>query len=504
MRSLQRRLLRSLVIVAGFLGLAAGLRAVTPSLVVVISIDQFRGDYFDRFRQHFGAGGFNLFLDHGANFVDCHFRHSHTKTGPGHAVMLTGVHANLNGIIGNDWIDRGTLQRVSCVGDPSVAVVGLPPPAGARLPGIDDPYLARSPVQLTTTTVGDQLKLARGGQPKVIGIAGKDRSAILMSGKNADAAYFMKNGRMVTSTYYMQTLPAWVEAWNAAGKIDAYFGRTWERVLPEAAYAVQGPDDMPGEDIQAGRLGNTLPKTVNGGEAKIGPRFYGAFDNTPFHNEVVEDFAETAITHEQLGLRPGITDMLCLSFSANDSIGHLYGPDSHEIMDNVVRMDRTLEKFFQFLDRHMGLKNCTIVMTADHGVASTPEHIRAIAPQIPSGRIDGAALLAAVEGALNQAFGPLADNGRWTVRDDASFLLHPQALAEKNVDSAGVQAVLRDALLKLDFVQAAYTRVQLENGEVSDELGRAALLSFNRERSGDVFFQPKPYFFSRGLGSNHG
>jgi hypothetical protein len=418
--------------------------------------------------------------------------------------MLTGVHANLNGIIGNDWIDRSTLERVSCVGDPSVAVVGLPVPTGPRLPGIDDPYLGRSPAYLTATTVGDQLKLARGGQPKVIGVAGKDRSAILMSGKNADAAYFIKSGRMVSSTYYMETLPQWAQDWNAAGKIDAYFGRTWERVLPEAAYAVQGKDDAPGEDTQAGHLGATLPKTINGGEAQLGPRFYGAFDNTPFHNEVVEDFAETAITQERLGLRAGITDMLCVSFSANDSIGHLYGPDSHEIMDNVVRMDRTLEKFFQFLDRHIGLKNCTIVLSADHGVSSTPEHIASITPQIPSGRINGAELLAACESALNQAFGPLANNGRWTVRDDASFLLHPGALAEKNLRSSGVQEVLRDALLKLDWVQAAYTRTQLENGEVNDALGRQALLSFNRERSGDVYFQAKPYYFGRGTGSNHG
>jgi hypothetical protein len=390
------------------------------------------------------------------------------------------------------------------VGDPSVSIVGLPPSTGPRLPGIEDPYLGRSPANLTTTTVGDQLKLARGGLPKVIGIAGKDRSAVLMSGKNADAAYFMKAGRMITSTYYVPKLPEWVEAWNAGGKLDAYFGRVWDRVLPEAAYAVQGRDDMPGEDAEAGRLGNTLPKTITGGEPVLGPSFYGAVNNTPFHNEVLADFAETALTAEKLGLRPGITDMLCVSFSANDSIGHLYGPDSHEIMDNVVRMDRTLEKFFQFLDRHVGLKNCTLVLTADHGVSSTPEHLQASAPNVPAGRINGSALLAACEEALNRAFGPLADSGRWIVRDDASILVHPAALVEKNLEAAGVEIVLRDALLKLDFVAAAYTRGQLARGEVNDELGRQALLSFNPERSGDVYFITKPYYFNRPSGSNHG
>jgi arylsulfatase A-like enzyme len=173
-------------------------------------------------------------------------------------------------------------------------------------------------------------------------------------------------------------------------------------------------------------------------------------------------------------------------------------------MDNVVRLDRTLARFFQFLDRHVGLKNCTIVLTADHGVSPTPEFVHSIAPHIPSGRIDGVALLAAAESALNKSFGPLANQGRWVVRDDASFLLNRDALTEKKVESSAAQTVLRDALLELDFVHAAYTRVHLENAEVTDELGRQAVLSFNRERSGDVYFQAKPYYFTKTTGSNHG
>src|SRR5690606_22219646 len=148
-----------------------------------ISIDQMRYDYLERFGEHFGPRGFNLFLEHGANFANCHYRHSATKTGPGHAVMLTGVHANLHGIIANDWLDYATRARVSCVGDPDVTIIGLPPPSGPRPLGLDDPYLGRSPRNLLVTTVGDELKLARGGRPKVIGVANKDRAAILPSGK---------------------------------------------------------------------------------------------------------------------------------------------------------------------------------------------------------------------------------------------------------------------------------------------------------------------------------
>ena len=490
-----------LVLLAGAGALSA---RPAPALVVVISIDQLRADYLERFREHFGPGGFNLLLEQGANFTDCHYRHSVTKTAPGHAVMLSGVHADRHGIIANDWLDRDNFTRVSCVGDNAVQVVGLPPSSAPRLPGIDDPYMGRSPRNLLAPTVGDELKTVRGGRPKVIGISNKDRAAILMSGKQADAAYFMERGLMISSTYYMKELPAWVNAWNAAGKVDAYFGRVWDRLLPAAAYAVQGPDDAPGEDEKTDQLGRTLPKIVNGGEKTPGPKFYDAFETSPFSNEVLEDFAEATIVNENLGGRAGITDLLCLSFSANDHIGHFYGPDSHEIMDNVVRMDRTLAGFFKFLDQRIGLKNCTIVLTADHGVSPMPETIHARNPAIPAGRLDTALIQRTVEAALNKTFGPLADKSQWSVRDDAWFLLYPAALQEKKVEAAAAQSVMRAALLTLDFIQAAYTRDQLEKREVNDEFGQSALLSFNRVRSGDVFFQPRPYFYNKVAGSTHG
>ena len=474
-----------------------------PALVVVISIDQFRADYLERFRTHFGNDGFRLLMEKGADFVDCHYQHSNTKTGCGHAVMLTGVHADVHGIIANDWIDPVTLERTSCVGDNSVQILGLP--AGIpHLPGIEDPYMGRSPRNLMVTTVGDELRLARGGLPKVIGISNKDRAAILMSGKLANAAYFMEAGRMVSSTFYLPALPAWVNAWNAAGKADAYFNKKWERILPEAAYAVQGPDDMPGEDKTATALGNTLPKTVNGGLSAPGLKFYEALENTPFSNELLADFSTAAIDGEKLGSRPGITDILCVSFSANDHIGHLWGPDSHEIMDNVVRMDRTLAAFLKAIDQRVGLAKCTIILTADHAASPMPERIKQLSPILPAARINLALSQDAVDQALNAKFGPLADKGRWVVRDDTSFIIFRDALKEKHLEAAAVQAVIRDAVLTVDYVEAAYTRDQLERGDVPTQLGKMALRSFNRERSGDVYFQLKPYHFSKATGTTHG
>lgn len=495
-----RRLLAT--VLTAFLLASVTAIAAPPSLVVVISIDQFRYDYLERFEDYFGDRGFNLLRKQGVDFTDCHLRHSSTKTGPGHAVMLTGVHANLHGIISNDWIDRNTFEQISCVGDKDVQIVGLPATNTPHLPGINDPHLGRSPKNLLVTTVGDQLKLDRGGRAKVIGISNKDRAAILMSGKLADAAYFMEYGRMVSSTYYMKELPEWVKTWNAAGKAEAYFGKVWDRILPAEAYRIQGPDDAPGEDVPT--LGTTFPRTITGGDKTPGPKFYDAFENTPFSNEVLTDFAEAAVTNEQLGGRPGATDILCLSYSANDHIGHLFGPDSHEIMDNVVRMDRTLAQFFAFLDQKVGLQHCLIILTADHGVAPMPERVHALRPDLPAGREYGPATLAAAEAAMNKAYGPLANKGRWLLRDDAWFLFFPEALREKNVQPEAAQKVVRDALMTVECVQAAYTRAQLEHGDLHDDLGHRAWLSFNRARSGDVFFQPKPFFFAKATGSQHG
>lgn len=479
--------------------------AARPALVVVISIDQFRADYLTRFRPHFGTEGFNRLLDGGAEFSNCYYRHTHTKTACGHSVMLTGVHADVNGIIANDWIDRYTFESISCVGDDREKTLGLPATVGgAALPGkLNEAVRGRSPRNLLAPTVGDFWK-ARQPDAKVIGVSNKDRSAILMTGLRADAAYFVEKGRVVSSTYYFQELPAWVEAWNRAGKIDAYFGRQWERVLPVEAYAIQGPDDAPGEDVKTAQLGNTLPKNISGGATTPGERFYEAFRQTPLANEVLADFARTTIEAEQLGQRDGITDIFCLSFSTQDYIGHLYGPDSHEVMDNVVRMDRVLADFFRYLDTQIGRGRYTVVLTADHGVAPMPERVALDRPGVPAGRSFGPKTAAAAEAALNLAYGALADGSRWLVRDDSSFIIYPAALKEKKLSAEAVQQTIRDALLKVDVVEAAYTRAQLERGDVAGEFGRMALKSFNRERSGDVYFQTKPYFFNKEAGSTHG
>lgn len=489
-----------LILLAGVRSRGAAEPAAAPALVVVLTIDQFRGDYLGRFREHFVPGGFRLLLEQGAHFTDCRYRHAVTKTACGHAVVLTGVHANHHGIVNNAWTDRDTLKRGNCVEDAGVQLIGRPESrGGVKLPGTG---AGASPRRLLASTVGDELKLRRGGS-KVIGISSKDRSAILLAGKLADAAYWMDKGTIVSSTHYMKELPAWVGAFNATGRVESCFGKTWDRLLPVAAYdRLQGPDDMPGEFGDYG-MGRIFPKVVNGGSDKITSAYYEAFEGAPGKNEVLLDFARAAVENENLGRR-GVTDLLCLSFSTNDVVGHNYGPDSHELMDITLRTDRMLADFLAFLDRRVGLKHCTIVFTADHGVAPLPERVKSLNPNLSAGRVDGAALLRACEDALNAAFGPLAAGRRWLLVDENWLFFQRDVLKEKGIASPAAEQVVRDALLKLEFVEAAYTRTDLDAGTIAGPYAEAVLLSHFGPRSGDVYYHMKPFWVERRTGTNHG
>lgn len=482
---------------------AAGVSDARPALVVVLTIDQFRGDYLARFGEHFGPGGFRLFLEQGANFTDCRYRHNVTKTACGHAVVLTGVHANVHGIVNNAWTDRETLRRVNCVEDSTVRIVGRPEArGGVRLPGAES-IAGASPHRLLATTVGDELKLGRNGAAKVIAVSSKDRSAILLAGKLADAAYWMDKGTIVSSTHYLQELPAWVKAFNAAGHVEAAFGRTWDRLLPAEVYdRVQGPDDMPGEHADYG-MGRTFPRVVNGGSATLGSGFYEAFEGAPAKNEVLLAFAREVVEHERLGRR-GVSDLLCVGLSVNDVVGHNYGPDSHEVMDITLRTDRMLAEFFAFLDRTVGLARCTIVLTADHGIPPLPERVKAANPAVSAGRIDNARLLATGEAALNRRFGPLADGRKWLLVDENWLFFQRGVLAEKGVETAEAERVVVEALRTLEWVAEAYGRTELNAGRISGPYAESVRLSHFPARSGDVFYFMKPFWMDRRTGANHG
>jgi len=471
-----------------------------PRLAVVISIDQFRYDYLDRFASVFGPDGFRRLREQGIDFRDCHYRHGVTKTAPGHALILSGVHANVHGIVGNEWTDRTTWLSVNNVEDSSAPLVGAAPLAV----GVLEAKTGRSPRNFNATTVGDELKIRNGANSRVIAVANKDRAAILMGGRLADAAYWVDRGRFVTSRYYRAALPEWAETFNAEGRPEKVFGQTWDRLLaPEVYERLAGPDDVAVENPVNG-LGRTFPRKIDGGKTELSNEFYGAYQLTPAYSELLAAFAKTAVKAEQLG-RHAATDLLCVGFSQIDHVGHAFGPDSHEVMDVVVRLDRVIADLLGFLDQEIGAGNYVVVMTADHGVAPMPERLQAMNRDINCGRPVSSEFTTVVEKALNDKFGALAAPLYWVMRDGSGFHFRPEALQAKKLTSAQAEDVARAALLTRSEMLAVYTRDDFATGRPLDALGEMMRLSFHPARSPDVMYVLKPFWVEAGkLGSTHG
>ncbi len=473
-----------------------------PRLAVVIVVDQMRADYLVKFRPYFGEGGFKRLLEGGADYQQCHYRHSITKTAAGHATILSGVHANVHGIIANDWADRTTYAWVNAVEDINSPLVGLPPRAGRYANATFAAKAGRSPRNFLGTTVGDRLKARYGATAKVFGVADKDRSAILPAGPKADGAYWTEEGIFVTSKYYRSELPEWVQDFNTRHGAVQRFGQTWDRLREKELYdRVQGPDDAAGEETSAG-LPATLPKKLGTGSSPDNA-YYGAFDRTPWNNEMVAAMALRTQEVEQLGL-DDVPDLLTIGFSQPDATGHAYGPDSHEVMDTYLRLDRTLAELFQELDVRVGAGRWVVALTADHGIPRLPERVQAEQGPDAAGRISGGQLDKHVIAALEVAFGALEPPLFWVLRDNSGYHLNPKALTEKGLSFEQVTAEVVAALRQHPQLAAVYTRSQLSAVGTLDEWGEMLRRSFHPARSPDVFFVEKPNFQIRTLGTTHG
>lgn len=479
--------------------------AVPPKLAVVITIDQFRGDYFTRFGPYFGEGGFKRLLAGGTNFENSRHRHSSTLTAPGHASILTGAFASAHGITSNEWLDRATWDMVNSVEDQASPLVGITPAELGPVAVANPAKTGRSPRNLQADTVGDQLKAKLGDKSKIFAAANKDRSSILLGGRKADVAYWDENGKMVTSKYYRETLPPWVEAFNAERRVHATFGKTWDRLGEVDLYnKLQGPDDEAAESDTVG-LGRTFPRKIDGGKTTITPAFFTAFDSSPFASEFIGEFVQRAIREERLG-HHGATDLLCVSFSQVDAAGHNFGPDSHEVMDAVLRIDRVMASLLDCLEREVGLANCVIVFTSDHGVSPLPERVLARDPAAKAGRVKMADMDAVAKLALDAAFGALGKGENWFTRDNLGYHVRAEALAAKKRSAGEVADVLKDALAPLPYVAEVYTRDELLATEAIGESTRTLMRRSYRESADrDVVFAFKPHFISKsGGGSSHG
>ncbi|GAB1489052.1 alkaline phosphatase family protein [Opitutaceae bacterium] len=482
---------------------SAVMAAEPPRLAVVISVDQLRYDHLDRFSPYFGNGGFKRLRAEGLDFRDAHYRHSVTKTAAGHSVIGTGVHANISGIVANEWIDRTTWSSIASVEDPRYPLVGAEGVGGRSPGGVIEAKAGRSPLNSAAVTLGDHLKIRFGAASRVISIANKDRSAILMGGKLSDGTYWIDRGRFVTSTYYRSELPAWVESFNAEGRVASAFGTEWTPLLKPEAYAMLGADDAPGEGAVNG-LGPTFPKRIDGGEPAIGSKFYEAFTLTPNYTVLLGEFAKKAVVAEQLG-KHAAPDLFWVGFSQLDHAGHAWGPDSHEVMDSIVRLDRVIADFLTFLDREVGKGRYMVVLSADHGVAPLPERVLAYQRGIEAGRLDLKAFDTAVTTALTAAYGTLTEPLRWVARDGSGYHLFPEALASKGIEAGTAREVVRRALQARPELVRVYTREDFLREGMLDAMGEAMRLSYHFERSPDVVFVTKPYFFDRSpTGTTHG
>lgn len=465
-----------------------------PRLIVGIVIDQFRADYLNRFSDQFGEGGFKRLLEGGAVFTNANYIHVPTYTACGHATFMTGAPPSMTGIIGNEWYDRTSGRRITSVNDDKTKLLGGREGASGM-----------SPHRLLGSTIGDELKLASAGKAKVIGVSLKDRSAILPSGKRPDAAYWfdLSTGNFVSSTYYFADLPDWVKAFNRDHHSFTYFGKTWDRLLPEAAYARSAPDDAPYEKSP---FGTKFPYTINGGEAKPGSRFLNQFEATPFANDHLANFAKAAIENEKLGA-DDVTDLLTISFSANDLLGHVMGPYSQEVQDMTLRTDRTLADLFSYLDKKIGLDQIVIVLTADHGVAPVPEQVQELGY---GGKVETRQINEAVTNALNQRFG----EDKWIVQTangtfqtvNGNVYLDESTIERRKLDAAEVESVASKAVLKIPGINAVFTRSQILSGELPNTpIARSVANGFHPKRNGNLVVITEPFFFiGEGITTTHG
>ncbi len=449
----------SALLAIGVLLAGAGLAAAPkkPKLILTIVIDQFRYDYLTRFRSDY-KGGLARLLDHGAVFTSAYYEHFPPVTAVGHSTILSGATPSLSGIVANEWLDRESGKEISSVSDDAVKLLGGKPGGPAA-----------SPHRLLVSTLADQLKMANNNQTKSIGVSSKDRSAILPVGRMANGAFWFDSasGNFVSSSYYFEALPAWAAKYNTSRAVDKFLGKGW---LPF--------DAKPGANAYT-----VLP-------TQPGKEFYDALERTPYGNEIIEQFAEAALEGEQLGRGPA-TDVLSVSFSSNDRIGHALGPDDPQIRDIAIQTDRLIGQLIHFAESKAGAGNVLVVLTADHGVSPVP----AVSAQrrMSAGFIKPATIATTLQSALSAKYG----EGDWVQMKkgfEIIYLDHP-LIARKKLNEADVQNTAADALRTIPHIARVYTRFQLMRGELLDDMiDHRVRRGFNPARSADLFVVLDPFY----------
>lgn len=443
-------------------------------LVVLVVVDQLRGDMPWRFRERFGDGGFRYLMEQGTSFSNAQYQHANTLTASGHATLATGGNTPQHGLAANDWFDAAQGRVVYCMEDPEHPELG-----GSA---------GRSPRNLTSSTFGDELVLASGGKSRVFSVSLKDRSAIILGGHLGKAYWYAaSSGRFVSSNYYHDALPEWVAAWNAARPAERYAAEPWRLLQDPAAYVFSGQDGR-SHARPAGTLGRSFPHPLANPDPAT---YYTSLKETPMADQLTLAFVRALVAAEQPG-RQGSTDVLAISFSATDYVGHAFGPDSLEAEDNLLRLDRTLAELFRLLDDAVGLQRTLVVLTSDHGTAPIPEYVAERG--FDAGRHDPQRFMRQVNRGLRARLG--IDQDLALAFQVPGIYLDLAAVARLGLEVAVVERAVAEEIVGLPGFALAFTRGDLLAGRhpASPEAARV-VAAFHPQRSGNVIVVPDPYWY---------
>lgn len=459
-----------------------------PKLVVGIVVDQMRYDYLTRFYDTYGEDGFKRMINDGFNCENAHFNYIPTYTAVGHASVYTGTTPDMHGIIGNDWYDKYAKKSIYCVDDDNFNTVGAE--SGGK----------KSPRHLITTTITDELRLAQNMNGKTISISLKDRSAILPGGHTASGAYWFegkKDGKFISSTYYMEELPKWVNDFNKSKTAKKYLSQKWETYYKIDTYKESIEDDNVFEGPFKGEKSPVFPHDIP--KLADDNNGYDILKSTPFGNSILVDFAKEAIKSEKLG-KDNFTDFLAISFSSPDYIGHQFGVDSKEVQDTYIRLDKDLADLMDYLDKNVGKDNYTLFLTADHAAVQVPAYLKS--QKIPGSYIDKKAFNEFLADKMKQHFSAddLVEN-----YSNYQLFLNKSRISELNLDLDEVAQILADEIITYEGVHNTVTFRTMQNTNFPSGILHNLQNGYNQKLSGDILIIPNPATINYSkTGSTHG
>ncbi len=480
-------MLRKFFAVSLFASFAVGgfAQVQKPKLVVGLVIDQMRWDYLYRYEALYSPNGFKRLLKEGFTAENTLIPYLPTYTAVGHTCIYTGSVPAITGIVGNNWYDPYEQKGVYCTDDSTVNTVGNTGKAGKM-----------SPANLWTTTITDELRLATNFKSKVIGVALKDRGAILPAGHSANAAYWYDAGKWISSTHYMTALPGWVTKFNDKDLAGKYMGNDWNTLLPADKYDLSTEDDKPYENTIRGEKTVTFPHKLSAIDAKDK---YEAFRTTPFANSFTFDFAKAAVENEMLG-KNSVTDFLAVSISSTDYVGHTFGPNSVEIEDTYLRLDRDIADFLNYLDVKIGKGNYTLFLSADHGAAHIPSFLAE--HNIPGGAFEDAGILKELNTKIEEKFA--VKKAVQTVMNYQVYL-NKKGIQEQGKTIDEITGFIIGTLKAKDFIINAVELDELQEASLPQPQKDMMINGYNPKRSGDIQFTFKPgYFDGWTKGTTHG